>query len=113
MIFKLLISIRFLKLFRNCIDHLIMQLSNHLIFDDLLKLAVCVLHPKKNSLKGTTTGSNITLPNPLSLSQLIITFILFILIVLQINRLVQLLLESELNLDKRYQMFRDENDKTR
>ena len=24
-----------------------MQLSNHLIFDDLLKLAVCVLHPKK------------------------------------------------------------------
>ena len=47
MIFKLLISIRFLKLFRNCIDHLIMQLSNDLIFDDLLKLAVCVLHPKK------------------------------------------------------------------
>ena len=58
-------------------------------------------------------GSNITLPNPLSLSQLIITFILFILIVLQINRLVKILLESELNLDKRYQMFRDENDKTR
>ena len=47
MIFKLLIFIRFLKLFRNCIDHLIMQLSNHLIFDDLLKLAVCILHPKK------------------------------------------------------------------
>ena len=90
-----------------------MQLSNHLIFDDLFKLAVCVLHPKKNSLKGTTTGSNITLPNPLYLSQLIITFILFIPIVLQINRLVQFLLESELNSDKRYQMFRDENDKTR
>ena len=92
MIFKLLISIRFLKLFQTC----------------------CLrFTSKKNSLKGTTTGSNITLPNPLSLSQLIITFILFILIVLHINRLVKILLESELNLDKRYQMFRDENDKTR
>ena len=29
------------------IDPLIMQLSNHLTFNDLFKLAVCVLHPKK------------------------------------------------------------------
>ena len=88
-----------------------MQLSNHFTFDDLFKLALCVLHPKKKIFKGTTTGSNITLPN-LSLSLLIITFILFIFIILQINRLAGILLESELNSDKRYQMFRDENGKT-
>ena len=68
------------------VDPLIMQLSNHLTFNDISNLlsAFCI---QKKFFKRHNDGFKYYATQP-SLSQLIITFILFIFIVLQINRLV-------------------------